>query len=640
MRIISPVLPPLATQFRIVKMLAISRRNETTKPERETISYRLNYGAGRVDRLVINPKPATVETIPFLIPIHSWNSDTANAPAGFTDFVCVDGNAWRVRSGHCLQTGTNPEHCAPIDRHDLKQRVDSRFNEVAAIDIVEPMPIAVILAQRDLSAQHHKLSLFDWQTNPATWKRENVLYYLEHVCDVNLSCEYKTATDAVTAELLTMAVHEFRKRNTETASADFAGSTLTQSLKRLKKLITRKIAYVNPFTISINQGVVDFVALDADARFAFSELSNTATGNVSTSLPLVALLDVCTKTKTRFVTITLNVCELLSEYSLTVKTDNAVFTLKTQAPNDSTEFSSDFPASFAHNLNAAELHSAIENCEFATDTESSRYALGGLCFLANGSDQLDVVGTDSRRLAWQTLPAEVLGTLPEDKQSAVIPCRALNLLSDEIKKRKTSVVSFAVAEVVVSSRQAFKNETCEHGQRIVTIDGVLTMETFRMEFVFELPGVFSLRGTVIDGRFPHHRDVIPRSFASTFDFNRAALLSAVQSAMVATDEESRGVDFKFPFSSSAQLELISQSENCGRSVVHCDAIRINTYDDVDATGMHLQPITFDPKYIAEYLKTGKSETVSIGFNCPETACVMTCEGINGGYLIMPLYQDR
>mgnify|MGYP000042659173 CR=1 FL=1 len=621
-------------------MLAIARRNETTKPERETVSYRLNYGGGRVDRLTIHRKPATVETMPFLNPVHSWHAETANTPAGFTDFVCADGNAWRVRSAHCLQTGTNPEHCAPIDRYDLKQRVDRCFNEVAGIDTLEPMPITEILAERVSSAQHNKLRDFNWLSNPATWKRENVIYYLETVCDVNLSCEHKTATSKVTTELLAMAVHAFRKRNTETASAEFAGSTLTQSLKRLKKLITRKIAYVNPFTISINQGVVDFVALDADARFAFSENCNTATGNVSTSLPLVALLDVCTKTKTKFVTITLNVCNVLNEYSLTVKTDSAVFTLKTQAPNDSTAFTSDFPASFAHNLNATELFSAIENCEFATDTESSRYALGGLCFAPTGADTLDIVGTDSRRLAWETLPAEVLGTLPEDKQTAVIPCRALNLLADEIKKRKTSVVSFAVAEVVVSSRQAYAKETSGPGQRIVTIDGILTMQTLRTEFVFELPGAFSLRGSVIDGRFPRYRDVIPRSFASNFDFNRATLLSAVQSAMVATDEESSGVDFRFPFSSSAQLELVSQSANCGKSVVNCDAVRINTYDNVDATGQHLKPITLDPKYVAEYLKTGKSENVSIGFNSPDTACLLTCDGINGGYLMMPLSQDR
>ena len=81
-----------------------------------------------------------------------------------------------------------------------------------------------------------------------------------------------------------------------------------------------------------------------------------------------------------------------------------------------------FDAEKCHRLPARLLRELLRRTVFATDTESSRYALGGV-LLELSSDGIIGVGTDGRRLARQEGPAESVAG-HETADNTVIPTRA------------------------------------------------------------------------------------------------------------------------------------------------------------------------------------------------------------------------
>jgi len=110
---------------------------------------------------------------------------------------------------------------------------------------------------------------------------------------------------------------------------------------------------------------------------------------------------------------------------LRIRGERSEFQLPTQTPDE-------FPAvrpfeeSKYHQLPARLLRELLRRTAFATDTESSRYALGGV-LLELSETGIIAVGTDGRRLARQEGPAEsVGGHVP--KEHTVVPTRAIPLL--------------------------------------------------------------------------------------------------------------------------------------------------------------------------------------------------------------------
>ena len=64
---------------------------------------------------------------------------------------------------------------------------------------------------------------------------------------------------------------------------------------------------------------------------------------------------------------------------------------------------------------------------FATDNESSRYALGGV-LLEMTADQITAVGTDGRRLAMMEAPAKSVGGHATGDNMTIVPTRAMHLI--------------------------------------------------------------------------------------------------------------------------------------------------------------------------------------------------------------------
>src|SRR6202522_1402298 len=87
----------------------------------------------------------------------------------------------------------------------------------------------------------------------------------------------------------------------------------------------------------------------------------------------------------------------------------------------------DFAATSYHVVAAADLKKLIRRTIFATDVESTRYALGGV-LIELDAESITMVGTDGRRLAKMSAAAEAEnGALPPSG-SPVIPVKALKLI--------------------------------------------------------------------------------------------------------------------------------------------------------------------------------------------------------------------
>ena len=69
------------------------------------------------------------------------------------------------------------------------------------------------------------------------------------------------------------------------------------------------------------------------------------------------------------------------------------------------------------------LSQIIRRTTFATDNESSRYALGGV-LVELSADSITAVGTDGRRLAMMQAPAQSVGGHTTGDNMTIVPCAA------------------------------------------------------------------------------------------------------------------------------------------------------------------------------------------------------------------------
>ena len=76
---------------------------------------------------------------------------------------------------------------------------------------------------------------------------------------------------------------------------------------------------------------------------------------------------------------------------------------------------------------AADLKKLIRRTIFATDVESTRYALGGV-LVELTVESIAMVGTDGRRLARMSATAEAENNPPPPGGSPVIPVKALKVI--------------------------------------------------------------------------------------------------------------------------------------------------------------------------------------------------------------------
>lgn len=234
-------------------------------------------------------------------------------------------------------------------------------------------------------------------------------------------------------------------------------------------------------------------------------------------------------------------------------------------------------------LPADQFLALMNSVRFATDNESSRYALGGV-LVEFKAGMLAFVGTDGRRLC----AAEVEIDQATDDAAVVVPRRAVDVLCRLAKHAEAVQLSWAGTE-----------------------------------FVAEVDGT-TLRARLVDGRFPRWRDVEPERTVKPSLVVVGSLLHSCRQAAICTSEQSKGVTFAF---TSEGLHLTSRSAEAGEASVTCDVVEAG-----DAC-----VVSLDPAFVTEWLGCGSfdlAETIEVEAQDAQSAVVLRAQDCR--CVVMPL----
>lgn len=243
---------------------------------------------------------------------------------------------------------------------------------------------------------------------------------------------------------------------------------------------------------------------------------------------------------------------------------------------------------------AGSLAGLVARTLFATARETSRYAINGVLLKRDGK-RLEMVATDGRRLALAR--ASLSGSEKDAKPvQAIVPSKALNMLLKLVREHEEAV------QIAVTDTQIL--------------------------FSFGTPaspGRAVLVSNLVEGAFPPYEDVIPKDHDIKVTFDRDVLASRVRLASVLTNEESRGVRFKFQ-GAKKPLELSSRAPEMGNSQVTVD---LANYD-----GSPIE-IGFNPTFITDVLKVIEQPEVIMELKAPNKPGLIR-SGNDFTYVVMPV----
>ncbi len=279
----------------------------------------------------------------------------------------------------------------------------------------------------------------------------------------------------------------------------------------------------------------------------------------------------------------------LADDAVWIKSEKSEFRLSAQ---DASEFPpvAEFDEDHYVAIGNKALKDAIKRTTFATDAESSRYALGGVQLELTG-EKITFAATDTRRLAVFETTCRNQGARAEN-QAPVIPTKALSLIERSIPDAESEAL------LAVHANEA-----------LVKV------------------GSSTIYSRLVEGRFPKYRDVIPSKAEKSIELLVGPFYSAIRQAQIVTEEDSRGVDFKF---STGLLTLTSKSADVGQSVIQLPI----SYDGGELA------ILFDPRFIADFLRVLEPERgIRLELIDAESAAVFRTDDAYT-YVVMPLSRDR
>lgn len=250
-----------------------------------------------------------------------------------------------------------------------------------------------------------------------------------------------------------------------------------------------------------------------------------------------------------------------------------------------------FEAEAYHSIDPLFLRGSIRRTIFATDVESTRYALGGVRVELD-ADGLVFVATDGRRLAKTRVVAVPPVPAPYSIGEPVVPVKALKLMDR------------CLGDTDVYARLAFGTAAAF----LATEDAEIYTR-------------------LVEGRFPRYQDVFPATSEARIEMGVGELLSAVEQAAILTSDESRGVDFEF---AGGALSLKTNAADVGSA-----SVTLPVAYEGKPVG-----ITFDPRYLTDALKVldPASRVTAELIDGKSAAVFKTDDGYQ--YVIMPLTRDR
>jgi DNA polymerase-3 subunit beta len=250
-----------------------------------------------------------------------------------------------------------------------------------------------------------------------------------------------------------------------------------------------------------------------------------------------------------------------------------------------------------HKLPARLFRELVRRTIFATDAESSRYALGGVLIeltadrITATGDHITAVATDGRRLACQQGPTTIVGT-QEKTESAILPARSLQVVERALADNEE--------EIWLAVRE---NEAVVKSQRT------------------------TLSTRLVEGRFPKWRDVFPRMEQMTrIELSVGPFYSAVRQAAILTSEGDRGVDFTF---GDGKAVLLTRGAKFGQSRIELPI----GYDGPEL------PVTLDPRFLGDFLRVLDPDApFTLYVHDPESAVVAQTED-GYRYVLMPMQRE-
>lgn len=275
----------------------------------------------------------------------------------------------------------------------------------------------------------------------------------------------------------------------------------------------------------------------------------------------------------------------------TVRGDRSEFNLPGENPDEFPTVTA-FDEEKYHEIPARLFRELIRRTVFATDTESSRYALGGV-LLEFEPERIVAVGTDGRRLAKMEGPARSVNGHRSGDAMTIVPTRSMQLIE--------RALTDSDAEIQVAARA---NDILVRSPRAI------------------------IYSRLVEGRFPKWRDVFPnRSDAVRIELTVGPIYSALRQAAVVASEESRGIDFTF---GDGSLVLSGRTAEVGQSRVELPI----PYDGSNIV------VTLDNRFVADFLKVLDSEKMfTLEIENAEAAALCTTDD-GYGYVIMPLAREK
>jgi len=377
-------------------------------------------------------------------------------------------------------------------------------------------------------------------------------------------------------------------------------------------------AILTNLRMSVN-GTVELSATDCERWIETAE-DHDRSGDRVDLVPAKQLLSALRSLKSKDVT-----CEFEGN-RLTLRGDGGALTIPLNDDVDDYPAVPHVEAVVIVTMEGAKLADAIDGTIFATDCESTRYALGGIMFdlVYNPAEPtpqdgtLTLAATDTRRLA-------------------IRECGSVGIVGCTGNLNDTIVVPTAFLSAI---RGMVAGESC------------LTIKISENEI--ELIGTnWRAISRLVQGRFPRYRDVIPCEANRQVCFHAADLLAGIESAAMATTDEQSGIDLKFG-NAAGETIVTMRGKSCDKgestAVVKGAQVILTAEKRRDRDGKNIHKndrqrhdvITIRPEYLAEFLrelpKTAKYVQLSLT-NC-ESAMVVTATGIDGKYIVMPLGRGK
>ncbi len=278
------------------------------------------------------------------------------------------------------------------------------------------------------------------------------------------------------------------------------------------------------------------------------------------------------------------------ESATVIRGQNSLFNLPSANPDEFPTVAS-FEEEVYHELPARLFKVMVRRTSFATDPDSSRFALGGVLLELNGEDVL-AVGTDGRRLARMSGTGKSIGDHETSGNTTIIPTRALTLMERSIDDKEEAV-------------------------HIAARNNDVLLRTSRCTIFTRL----------VEGRYPNWRQVIPsREDSVKINMIVGPFYAVLRQAAIVADQQTRGLDLEF---GNGSLVLTAKTADLGQSRVELP---------IEYEGESIK-MKLDYRYVSDFLKVLDSDgSFVLDVASSTQPALMTTED-GYAYVVMPMALD-